>query len=344
MPTDSSCICGGRRGRRGGGFGRSRELPVPSLEDHPPEAIQPSSRQASAEAIEGEVSKPDPNVRLQLTEKGDKKQPYQQKKASKIKILNKVSNEMTESKSNTSKEFKDLGMLDGFEKVEGLIVQPARIISQLSQSGQGFSDLMDSLYNELCAVSRFWRREISRSMFEYYFMVLFHTRQAFLRSQTTKESILDEELLQLIGKRVFPVREAFQHWTNSFGCLDHADYGSVRAEAHSRPNANGHFGRITAENHFLYGNELAPLVFRQRIMQDLAHTANPFENPIVWDLPDAVRCQDRAAHFPTRNLLGYHTAGSLTLNQLEHLRTSGIAMEDGQPVFPYSENNNVCNT
>ena len=325
-------------GSRGRGAGRGNPEGA-SLQDKEPDAIAPRTEDITR-SFGGEdklSSTRAPNQKRQETKErqprteGPRKTPGTTRQKPSLNQPSETSNR------------NDPGMLSGFERVEGLVVQSANVSPKLEQSAAGFPLIAQSLYDELCAVAKTWRREISRSMFEYYLAILFHARQAFLRTRSTRGTQPDDELCQLISRTNYAVPETFQHWAESFGDFVHPDYGHVRAAAHRRPGNTGHFGEITADNHFLYASEIAPAVLESRILRDLMYTALPDQDK-AWDLPPQMQTRDRQARLPTRNLLGYHTSEYLTDNQVRNLQTCGIQMVHGAAEFTLTEENHFCQT
>ncbi|EFA13511.1 hypothetical protein TcasGA2_TC006996 [Tribolium castaneum] len=69
-----------------------------------------------------------------------------------------------------------------------------------------------------------------------------------------------------------------------------------------------------------------PLVLAQRIQQDLAHTIVPGDRN--WDLPEVIRCEEEGAGLPTKNLLGWAPATTLSTEQRQLIEGAGITPDD----------------
>ena len=183
------------RGLRGGrGRGGSRGRGIDRLKDKSPDTAVPSSKSdcpsspINVASAEKEEARDRPNRQKKNTRSqspSHRPTPHQRK----LRI---------EKPSNQSSRTNDPSALAGFERVEGLVMQPASARPSCSQSAAGFVQLAERLYDELCSVGRTWRREISRSMFEYYLAIFYHAKQADNRAKAGRTSIIDEGLTHLV--------------------------------------------------------------------------------------------------------------------------------------------------
>lgn len=77
------------------------------------------------------------------------------------------------------------------------------------------------------------------------------------------------------------------------------------------PERHGHFDRVSGVNHSQYASMAAPVVIARRVIEDLLYAQDPARNR-VWNLPEAIRPEEVAAGLPTKNLIGWAPAVTLT--------------------------------
>lgn len=93
------------------------------------------------------------------------------------------------------------------------------------------------------------------------------------------------------------------------------------------PQEDGTFGKIGPDTHWKYMSVPCPLVCALRIQCDLRVTATP-ASPRDWQLPTALKPTEGEAGTPTRNLLGWTRAATLTNDQVAFLEGLNVTPDD----------------
>nr|UQE85436.1 putative capsid protein [Zeya Brook partiti-like virus 1] len=199
----------------------------------------------------------------------------------------------------------------------------------------GLMVLLDSAYAAQTTADRSMAKYISRSMWNYYHIIMLWRKILTVRARVGEELAHRDSLYALIGEE-FPCSSEIAAYLNGVGDFIDQDGARVKLAIQGRLTAaryfgaSGSFGRVTDVNHYVYETLPSPLVALLRVRADLVHTnAIPAPENTLWDLPQGLRplavC---GAGMPTAQMLGWRASERLTDTQRGVLGAAGFEAED----------------
>ncbi|XP_030755349.1 uncharacterized protein LOC115881811 isoform X2 [Sitophilus oryzae] len=194
--------------------------------------------------------------------------------------------------------------------------------SKFAVTLEGLQPLIDETYNNLRFISKNFNRCVPLSAYSYYIWSIAYARIGAIKRYQGQEN-------QALHAPPLPIGD----YLRSIGNIKDTTGIDYEVDFPAWPNEHGHFGRVSAENHYMYESLAAPVVIAQRMQQDLAYTRNP-QQPSNWNLPeDLVPLEGVSAGLPTVNCLGWAPATSLTLEQQRFLESAGVCRDSIHPTL-----------
>lgn len=197
----------------------------------------------------------------------------------------------------------------------------------------GLLVLLDSSYAAQTTADRSLAKYVSRSMWNYYHVILLWRKLLVVRS-SSGDSIRERDSLNALIGDEFPASAEIAAYLNGIGNFTDQDGAYAKLQMQGRLlatrffGAAGAYGRVEAGNHFVYETLPSPLVTMLRMQADLNYTEAANFNP-VWDLPPGLRpLAAVGAGAPTVQLLGWKPAERLTDVQRTGLQAAGFTADD----------------
>lgn len=240
--------------------------------------------------------------------------------------------------STTPSQYKDDKMWQDFEAegFDGLAPYTPRRF--FATTFEGLVGLIDRCYDALNVSDPTFTKYISRSMFSYYIWQHVYVRIIEIKKHTGDETHDENRYYEFMKNRNYPVPEPIEEYLKSVGTTkDHTGI-EYRMVFPAWPNDDGHFGQIDEDTHFLYESMAAPIVTSGRMVADLEYTMNPNVNR-TWDLDPTIAPNDMNAGLPTKNLIGWAPAVTLTPEQRQILESGGVDNNSIHPDLPKFELN-----
>lgn len=199
----------------------------------------------------------------------------------------------------------------------------------------GLIVLLDSAYAAQTTADRSMAKYISRSMWNYYHIVLLWRKLLTVRARIGEELAHRDSLYALIGED-FPCSTEIAAYLNGIGDFTDQDGARARLAVQGRLTATryygaaGSFGRVTEVNHYVYETLPSPLVALLRVRADLVYsTTVPVPNNTLWNLPQALQpLTAYGAGMPTAQMLGWRASERLTDTQRGVLGAAGFEADD----------------
>ncbi|XP_030755344.1 uncharacterized protein LOC115881811 isoform X1 [Sitophilus oryzae] len=192
---------------------------------------------------------------------------------------------------------------------------------------EGLQPLIDQTYNALSIESRYFNTFVPLSAFSYYVWSMAYARIVSLKKYERLD--VDYDLLHSYQALALPL--TIGDYLRSIGNIKDTTGTDYEVGFPAWPNEHGHFGRVSAENHYMYEALAAPVVIAQRMQQDVAYTRNPQQSK-NWNLSaDLVPAEGESAGLPTVNCLGWAPAASLNTNHKEFLESAGVDKDSIHP-------------
>ncbi|CAG5000804.1 unnamed protein product [Parnassius apollo] len=204
-------------------------------------------------------------------------------------------------------------------------VAPYRRANEFAITTEGFIPLCEKEYDIIASNQPYFAKVVAKSAWVYYCTMSLYARFISIR-QEEGDSTYDEDSFAnqvLSGNHALPGQ--IDAYISGFGHVGDTASLHYRLAIPAWPNQQGHFGRISANTHLMYMSMPCPRLCVQRIQADLHITATPGNRD--WDLTQDIR---PAAGLPTRNLLVWARAATLTNDQVAFLESADV-MEDQFP-------------
>lgn len=202
---------------------------------------------------------------------------------------------------------------------------------------EGYIGLINKTYDVLAVEDKNFKIHISKSIYAMYCWHHLYARIVGLKQSQGTAQHVEDNFYNFVASDTNKLPLVLEEYLKSIGTF--VDRRGVHFEfvPHVWPNANGHFGRVSADTHWMYESLAAPSVLKERICKDYAYTTRQNEQA-NWDLPAALRpapVNDNEPGLPTVNLLGWDKASKLTSEQLSVYEAAGITDQDFPSEFSY---------
>lgn len=198
----------------------------------------------------------------------------------------------------------------------------------------GLLVLLDSSYAAQTTTDRSMAKYISRSMWNYYHIILLWRKLLVVRSRIGDGIDIRDQLFALIGED-FPCSTEIAAYLNGLGDVVDQDGARAKLKVQGRLTqthyygAAGSYGRVSDQTHFIYETLPSPLVAMLRMRADIMYTdAHPAPENGDWNLPEALAPRAATAGNPTVQLLGWKQSERLTDMQRSVLRSAGFSAND----------------
>lgn len=172
---------------------------------------------------------------------------------------------------------------------------------------------------------------ISRSMWNYYHIIILWRKLLVIRSRFGEANVERDAFYNLVGED-FPVATDVAAYINCVGDFIDQDGARARFRLQTATTATryygaaGSFGRVTAATHISFETVPSPLVALLRIRADVDFSDTAPANRVAeWNLPAGLRPVGNQAN-PTVQLLGWSQAELLTDTQRGILRAAGVTV------------------
>lgn len=198
----------------------------------------------------------------------------------------------------------------------------------------GYMNLLEMSYNAQITADRSMAKYVSRSMWNYYHVIMLWRKLLVVRSRIG-ESIADRDALFALVGEDLPCSLEIAAYLNGLGDVVDQDGARAKLSVQGRLmearyfGAQGSFGRVTAGTHYVYETIPSPLVALLRIRADIDYTDVLPRGDPNWNLPANLRppANDYAG-LPNVQLLGWRAAEVLTDTQRTILRGANITTDD----------------
>lgn len=213
---------------------------------------------------------------------------------------------------------------------------------------EGFTEVVLQIHDEIKSNVAGFAKRVPLPVFQYYCAVLTWHRMLKLHQKNGFKTSFDEQdYIRIIDDASLQMPSPLAHYLNGMGNTTMPAGREVlfrlkeRRYEESEEELIGWFGRVDAENHFLYRNYPCLAVFAKNIMQciRLSHAERgDRQNIAEWDLPADMQPDEDDHGLPTPNMLGYSTAEQLSSEQLRFLHAvqfdAGVYLSSDSEVIP----------
>lgn len=193
----------------------------------------------------------------------------------------------------------------------------------------GFQHILHKSYEDVRMFGSCIHQEISFGMWQYYHTMMLWKKILRILGNRGEKYLEHLQIEALIPD--MPIHFAIAEYLNGIGSIDKDHQGKFAKFIvqgypidHVECGAMGSFGRITAENHWIYETLPAPIVSLLKISADLNYTTASGQQ-YDWDLPSGLRPEEEAATLPTASLLGWARAVRMTDFQIKLLKEAGFS-------------------
>lgn len=147
-----------------------------------------------------------------------------------------------------------------------------------------------------------------------------------IKKHRGEESFIEDRHLEYLRDDNHPRPTPIEEYMRAIGDIKDTTGITYHIDFPVWPNRHGHFGRVNTETHSSYESMVAPIVIARRIVEDLLYTHDQ-ARVRNWNVPNAIVPEDENAGLPTRNLIGWASAATLTTEQRQLLESAGLVDE-----------------
>lgn len=205
---------------------------------------------------------------------------------------------------------------------------PTRMPRGFTITTDGYISLISRVYAATCSKHTDFADNISESAFQYYAVLMLWVRIAeILPSSVKSGSAFFKEITKINAQPGIPIPlHTYLKGIGHFFDLDGSDRQFLLPMIPSDEVIAGvryTFGKINAKTHFFYEAFPSPAIVVLRMLADIKYTEDlcKKEKNLFWDLPEGLGPDVPESHVesskPTKNLLGWAPAQTLTAKQLQ---------------------------
>ena len=168
------------------------------------------------------------------------------------------------------------------------------ITPEIAPDLSGFLQIVEYVYDDLVAINKDFRKEVSPALFLYYNTQLLSLRLIAIRMEQGRANFNEESHFKSAKKDNNPVPGLLDQYLNSIGefTIDNGTHFRVTVPQQGVAD----YGRIDAGNHMRYMCHPSFTILTERIKADLA-------NPLVqaWDIPRALKRKTTEKYTTNKN-------------------------------------------
>lgn len=199
--------------------------------------------------------------------------------------------------------------------------------NEFTTSFERLDSIIDQTYDTLNSSHRGFAKNVSRSAYSYYTWQHAYARVIAIKKHRGEESFTEDRHLEYLRGDTHPLPAPIEEYLRAVKDINDTTGITYKIAFHVWSNRHGHFQRISAQTHSYYESLAAPVVIARRVIEDLLYTQNPARKR-NWNVPANIAPEEDEAGLPTKNLLGWAPAVTLTNEQRQLLESAGLVGDE----------------